>query len=758
MAYILSKRLIGAQDGNWATGGTGAAETFTVDTSDGYTLTLIKPDASHLKFRTSQDGAPKSVEDLVDGGYDVNLMVKDIITKGPWVDARAFTTLALADAAAVAAGAPILVSSTWAVSADLTIASPVIAIKGASFAIATGKTLTINGAFSAGLYKVFTLTGTGTVVFGNYVPKVYPEWWGAIGNNTTDDGTAINAAAESARNSACKRISFPSNAGYASTTQVDLQELSVETAKITSSYAGPAVLVGDGCDLDVKLDVDRPVADWVAGHDGIHVYAENNQTNNNYFDFTSSRSAIGVKVQGPATSISLSYNTFFLREIIINKVGFMAHTPSGADGFCNENLVLNGNFGYTGASAECCIKLLGEGTYGIDKWTFIKPSFEYTASGDYACVFTRCSNIYIHDARMESVSTMKVAKFDDENRGIVVTLGSIGNRPIAYDVTEGGYNHDVDVKMSSDYVLHRLNDVSSFNAAYHDGTFWHVPGFAAINMTSGVVERKSNTAQFGFIDGHGGPALVGLAATDQAIGLRVDFYGDMPNDLTYAKKVYVKYRVLDDDQEGGLMIKCYNSAGAALSGNSPAYAQAPYWHVSGNHYYVSGSHNLCPLLFHKDVAYAYIGAYQSANKLTGLELYAPNQTDCYIPYTGPKELPGHLLAANAPTKWHFQVGDTVWNDTPVVGQPAGWMCIKRTDTTLASDGAATDLTIEVASITGIASGDIIGIKLDTGYYHFTTVNGLPAGTTVTLTAALPSAATTGNKVVANLWASMANLA
>lgn len=42
-----------------------------------------------------------------------------------------------------------------------------------------GKTLTINGPFSAGGYQVFS--GTGTVTFGNQA-EVHPEWWGA---NTT---------------------------------------------------------------------------------------------------------------------------------------------------------------------------------------------------------------------------------------------------------------------------------------------------------------------------------------------------------------------------------------------------------------------------------------------------------------------------------------------------------------------------------------------------------------------------------------------
>ncbi len=72
--------------------------------------------------------------------------------------------------------------------------------------------------------------------------------------------------------------------------------------------------------------------------------------------------------------------------------------------------------------------------------------------------------------------------------------------------------------------------------------------------------------------------------------------------------------------------------------------------------------------------------------------------------------------------------------------------IDAVKTALTVAGVATDTTITVTSITGIASGDEIGIVLDSGLFHWTTVNGAPAGSVVTLTVALPSAAAIGNKV------------
>jgi hypothetical protein len=54
-------------------------------------------------------------------------------------------------------------------------------------------TLTLNGSFEAGLYQVFT--GTGTVTFGaGSVKEVKLAWFGTAGDNVTSDSTAFNSA------------------------------------------------------------------------------------------------------------------------------------------------------------------------------------------------------------------------------------------------------------------------------------------------------------------------------------------------------------------------------------------------------------------------------------------------------------------------------------------------------------------------------------------------------------------------------------
>jgi hypothetical protein len=66
-------------------------------------------------------------------------------------------------------------------------------------------------------------------------------------------------------------------------------------------------------------------------------------------------------------------------------------------------------------------------------------------------------------------------------------------------------------------------------------------------------------------------------------------------------------------------------------------------------------------------------------------------------------------------------------------------------TAAAANGAAT---ITVDSVTGIATTYKIGVELDDGTMHWTTVNGAPAGQVVTLTAVLTDSAAIGNRVIA----------
>jgi hypothetical protein len=90
-----------------------------------------------------------------------------------------------------------MAAGTYNIAADFTIPANITLKleRGAIFVIATGKTLTINGGFEAGLYQTFTCTGTGKVHFGfGAVSEVNAKWFGAKGDGVSDDLTALNLA------------------------------------------------------------------------------------------------------------------------------------------------------------------------------------------------------------------------------------------------------------------------------------------------------------------------------------------------------------------------------------------------------------------------------------------------------------------------------------------------------------------------------------------------------------------------------------
>jgi len=90
-----------------------------------------------------------------------------------------------------------LITGTYTISADKTVTTDLGYIpKGVVYSVATGKTLTLNGTFSAGAYQIFA--GAGTVTLSTNVPQVCVDWFGTNTTpGTTDMITAINAATNS---------------------------------------------------------------------------------------------------------------------------------------------------------------------------------------------------------------------------------------------------------------------------------------------------------------------------------------------------------------------------------------------------------------------------------------------------------------------------------------------------------------------------------------------------------------------------------
>jgi len=109
-----------------------------------------------------------------------------------------YASLAAAVSAIGSSPATLYINRAETVTSDLVIPDTlsVVMVRPGLITVSSGKTLTINGQFRAGLFQVFA--GEGVVSLGNSViAEVYPEWWGAIADGTTDSSGAFQKANDS---------------------------------------------------------------------------------------------------------------------------------------------------------------------------------------------------------------------------------------------------------------------------------------------------------------------------------------------------------------------------------------------------------------------------------------------------------------------------------------------------------------------------------------------------------------------------------
>lgn len=116
--------------------------------------------------------------------------------------AHRYATFAEAVAAAQAAGRGVLVDAAFTLSSNTTVAAavPLFFTPPGVLTVASGVTLTINSTVRAGRHQIFAAdeTTTGSVRFSSRVlGPVSPEWWGAAGDDSTNDTLAVQAAINS---------------------------------------------------------------------------------------------------------------------------------------------------------------------------------------------------------------------------------------------------------------------------------------------------------------------------------------------------------------------------------------------------------------------------------------------------------------------------------------------------------------------------------------------------------------------------------
>ena len=146
-------------------------------------------------------------QDLNGGGFRI-FNVLDVITTGPWIDARSYnggafnggSIQAAINAAGGAERTIWLAPGTWQISSNLTIPSNITLKieRGAILKVFSGITLLIQGKIEAGLYELFDTSSGGKVDFSwanDVSAEVYPQWWGAIAGQSGSTYTTKNTQA-----------------------------------------------------------------------------------------------------------------------------------------------------------------------------------------------------------------------------------------------------------------------------------------------------------------------------------------------------------------------------------------------------------------------------------------------------------------------------------------------------------------------------------------------------------------------------------
>jgi hypothetical protein len=133
--------------------------------------------------------------------FDITAGGSVLITSGtPVTDAWFGTTSAAfyaACAAAVTTGQRLAITRTWSITTSSTCAAN-LEFSGGKLTLNGGVTATLSGTVTAPPSQVFNISPGGTVLITGAIEKAYPQWWGALANNSHDDTASLQACINAA--------------------------------------------------------------------------------------------------------------------------------------------------------------------------------------------------------------------------------------------------------------------------------------------------------------------------------------------------------------------------------------------------------------------------------------------------------------------------------------------------------------------------------------------------------------------------------
>lgn len=395
---------------------------------------------------------------------------------------------------------------------------------------------------------------------------------------------------------------------------------------------------------------------------------------------------------------SIAYSQFVLGEIDTFKI----FSEGTAYGWINEN-----NF-YGGRMVSISI----DGNYGHNNNTFIKPFMESST----ITINKGSSNKFV-DVRFEDAN---VVTFGPTTHSNIITQQWANTKRSAYEgigatVTDNGTNnvyiHDI-LQQKQRLDLFSINNKTKvFNTVGDNGGRAMSPGLDLIK-----VDQWEDIYQTDFI-----PVVNGSM---------FKFNSDAAN---WRPVVYM-----------------YDTNKNPITGSDLGYITTVdlSWNTSGYYSVSTNTNTFIAVISHANVKYVKIKIATGGSPLPFRFLSLYTMFDKVKEIDLPAKMaisPSPIALSSSPTSGFAKQGQIVSNTAGGM-----WVCTKSLDRTLSVTTATAGTSITVNDATGIANGDIVGILLDNGETHWTTVSAL-SGATFTVSA-LPSQASSGKRIVFNLWA------
>lgn len=581
---------------------------------------------------------------------------------------------------------------TYTISADKTVSTNLKIPKGVIYSVASTKTLTLNGAIEAGLYQIFS--GSGTIAFGtNYTKEVYPEWWGVTGTN---DYIPIQSAASSLTNGGIIRLT----GSYTYTTNIGVSLL--DNTWVRGNGTGKTVITGGG----------------------VAIFDATNRSNIKISDLSSMASRFLSMVGGSSLIVENVNINGYLSPVYIHGQGIwlygVTHAVISSSIFTDFNDAIYLDANPTGAP----------GTYTTDV-KIDKCRISHSNHG----VWDNPVGVYIYYAKDVNITN---------NTFLNILPGGVAVGRMGYGVYEGDGSAD---KINISGNTFEDNDatngkgegilISTSPSVIINGNNFIGNGVDTLRGIdaggTGSIIISNNILKSGFsIFAGNNPYLPRVIISNNLIdssneyGIRI---GATPYGVTSA---VVSGNIINKSAMTGILINICSYAD--ILGNFVIDSNTS---DSGTDYRQSG------IVFYGSVEGIVRGNYISNETVLGLTKYGIDFSGTAGKFlydtnviTGMTSTPMRYGYTAVPAQRTWVVGDRILNMTPVIGQPKAWSCtVSGTMGTLNGGATTGDIgigsaTLTVSSATGLAIKQYITIAGVTGVKRIIDIS----GTTVTIDA------------------------